>query len=66
MISLNVHQNNNIDSDRHRAIATARMVNYAATDASDLGLKECSQLLYFVSCLIKAKYNIRNDEALFE
>jgi hypothetical protein len=66
MINLTVHQNNDIDSDRHKAIATARMVNYAAIDAADIGLKECSQLLLFVSDLIRIKFNIQSNEVVYD
>jgi hypothetical protein len=64
MINLTVYDNNEIDSDRQKALATARMINYAAGDASELGLKECSQLLYFTADLIKIKYNLDNRDML--
>jgi hypothetical protein len=63
MMNLAMH-NNEIDSERQRAIATARMISYAATDASELGLKECSQLLIFTADLIKAKFKINSEELL--
>jgi hypothetical protein len=66
MINLTIHKNNDIDSDRHKAIATARMVKYAAKDAEDIGLKECSQLLLFVTDLIKIKFNVQNNEVDFD
>ena len=63
MINLANH-NNEIDSERQKAIATARMINYAAVDASELGLKECSQLLIFVTDLIRNKFNLDCEELL--
>ena len=64
MINLTVYDNNEIDSDRQKAIATARIINYAAEDTSELGLKECSQLLCFTADLIKIKYNLSDKDML--
>jgi len=64
MINLVIH--NEIDSDRQKAIAAARMISYAADDASELGLRECSQLLYFAVDLIKMKFIIKNKDVLLE
>lgn len=65
MISLTVYYNNDISTDRKDAIATAKMIEYAANDTANLGLGECSQLLLFVSDMIKMKFNIR-EKALQE
>lgn len=64
MSNVRIYQNNNIESEQRRAILIARMVNYAAEDASELGLRECSQLLHFVSGMIRVKFNISNNESL--
>lgn len=63
MINL-ANDNIEIDSERQKAIATARMITYAAVDASELGLKECSQLLIFIADLIKNKFNLGSKELL--
>ncbi len=64
-MNLTVHHNSEKHTERCKAIATARMIYYTANDASELGLRECSQLLYFVADLIKIKFKIDDKEALF-
>ncbi len=63
---INLVIQNKIDSDRQKAIAAARMISYAADDASALGLRECSQLLHFTVDIIKIKFSINNEEILLE
>ena len=66
MICVNLLHNDELDAERLRAIATARMVYYTSREASELGLGECSQLLYFVADLIRMKFNIQDDEAFLD
>ena len=64
MIDAKISLNDEKDSERLKATATARMVYYAANDALELGLGECSQLLYFAADMIRKKFEIHDDESL--
>lgn len=66
MINVTVHKNDEKQSERMKAVATARMVYYAANDSAELGMKDCSQLLNFVADLIKIKFKIEDDEIYSE
>lgn len=66
MCNLTVLYNSEKEVERLKAIATARMIYYAAKDASDIDLGECSQLLYFVADVIRMKFKIQDDEALLD
>ncbi len=61
MTSFDINQSNGFESERQRAIATTRMINYASEDAEDLGLTECSQLLKFVAEMIRFKFKIPHN-----
>lgn len=66
MINAKVSQNDEKQSERMKAVATARMIYYAANDSAELGMKDCSQLLNFVADLIKIKFKIDEKEILSE
>lgn len=66
MINVTVNQNDEKQSERMKAVATARMIYYAANDSAELGMKDCSQLLNFVADLIKIKFKIEDGEMLME
>ena len=51
------------DSERCKAKAAARLIYYVASDAKELGLGDCHQLLRFVANLIRCRYGISAEEA---
>ena len=66
MTRLTVLHDDKPDPEQMQAIATARMIYYAAQEASELGLGECSQLLHFAADQIRMKFKIQDEEALLD
>ena len=47
---------------RYKAVATARLICYAAEDVDELNLDDCRRLLVLCATLIKIKFGIHDHE----
>lgn len=54
------HEFDLILSNRAKARATVRLIQYAAEDAGELGLKDCRHLLHFAAGLIRVRYGLQD------
>lgn len=59
MLSATQDQNEHSRSEAHRAKATARLIYYAASEAEELGMGDCRQLLRFAADLIRLRFGLQ-------